>query len=81
MLTQVARWGNSLALRIPSAYAREIAVEEGKAVELNVLDGKMVVTPVEDIPTYDINNLVALITTENLHDETDFGPAVGNEAW
>ena len=29
----VQRWGNSLALRIPRAYARDLAVDEGSEVD------------------------------------------------
>jgi len=39
-----------------------------------------VIEPVEQAG-YDIDDLVAGITDENLHGEVDFGPAVGNEVW
>jgi len=29
MNTQVGKWGNSLAVRIPGAYAKELELEEG----------------------------------------------------
>lgn len=34
MELQVARWGNSLAIRIPVQLARELEVEEGSAVSV-----------------------------------------------
>lgn len=32
---KVARWGNSLAIRIPADVARHLGLEEGDAVELS----------------------------------------------
>jgi len=37
------KWGNSLALRIPKAFAEEIKVNEGHAVDLRVSKGRIVV--------------------------------------
>jgi antitoxin MazE len=42
MKTTVQRWGNSLALRIPKAFAEETHVKEGTAVILSLSDGSMV---------------------------------------
>ena len=75
---QVSKWGNSLAVRIPAAYAKEIgAVDSGKA-ELTVEEGKLVLRPLAD-QQYDLDTLVAGITDENRHDEIETGPAVGAE--
>ena len=79
MNARFTTWGNSLALRIPSGLAKELRVFEGKAAELEIRNGSLVVTPVDVVPTYDINKLVAAITPENLHGETDTGEPVGNE--
>ena len=79
MNAHFAKWGNSIALRIPNGIAKELRVSEGKAAVLQVRNGTLVVTPVDVVPAYDINDLVAAITPENLHGETDTGSAVGNE--
>jgi len=34
MRSQVTKWGNSLAVRIPAKYAREVGLREGDTVEL-----------------------------------------------
>lgn len=78
MLVQFARWGNSIALRIPHAFAREIHAAEGTAADLTIQDGKLVVAPLE-LPAYDLADLVAGITDENRHGETATVAAVGNE--
>jgi antitoxin MazE len=74
----VQRWGNSLAIRIPRAYARDLAVEEGSEVELRVDGPSLVVTP---SATPSLDALLAAITEENLHAEIDTGAGVGREAW
>ena len=40
MTTQVGKWGNSLAVRIPGAFAKELDLAEGAEVEVtHVKDG------------------------------------------
>ncbi|MGF6725054.1 antitoxin MazE [Paraburkholderia sp. GAS41] len=36
MNLQVAKWGNSLALRIPADYVRHIGIHEGDQVQVNL---------------------------------------------
>jgi antitoxin MazE len=79
MRARVSRWGNSLAIRIPASFSREIQIEDGDAVDLQVEDGHLRVTPVRRALTLD--ELVAGITDENRHDETDWGAPVGSEVW
>ena len=79
MQGQIGKWGNSLALRIPSAVAREVPVDEGKAVDITVERGRIVITPIDEVPRYSLDDLVAGITEENRHAEIDPGPAVGQE--
>ena len=80
MVAMVAKWGNSLALRIPQYIVKEIQITEGTEVELVVLDGNLVVKP-KPRRRYSLEELVAGITPENLHSEVDSGSVVGNEAW
>lgn len=79
MQSRVSRWGNSLAIRIPASFSREVRIEAGDAVELQVEDGHLVVKPVRK--TYTLEQLLAGVTDENLHEETDWGQPMGNEAW
>jgi antitoxin MazE len=80
MKTTVQKWGNSLGLRIPKAFAEEAAVREGSAVDLSIVDGGLIIRPVPTT-TYGLEELLARITKENLHDETTFGAAEGREVW
>jgi antitoxin MazE len=78
--TQIARWGNSLGLRLPKSVALEAQLDEGDRVDVSVRDGAIVVRPAR--PTYSIDALVARITKRNRHEETDWGTTpVGHELW
>lgn len=80
MRTRVGKWGNSLAVRIPRAFAEEIGVDEDTEVEMTVTDEALVVAPVR-VRRYTLENLLERVTEENLHDEVDTGPPAGREAW
>lgn len=46
MNLQVAKWGNSLALRIPVEYVRKIGIKEGDSVEASLtVDGGLTIRP------------------------------------
>lgn len=79
MKARVQKWGNSLALRIPHAFAAEAGLRNESPVEVSLVEGKLVVTAAAPQPT--LEQLLAQVTEENLHRETDTGPAVGSEAW
>lgn len=85
METQIQKWGNSLALRIPKALAAQSHLEQGTPVELKVENGALVVQPTAPKTKrqrkYKLEDLVAGITEENRHPEIDFGPPVGKEIW
>ncbi len=80
MKTRVKKWGNSLALRIPKPLAVEVGLEDSSPVELSLMDGRLVITPVVE-PELSLATLLAQVTEENLHGEVDTGPAVGGEVW
>ena len=80
MQTQIKKWGNSLALRIPKLLAEQLDIKTDSEVEIAVEDGPMVIRPLPE-PTLTLEELLAEITDENLHEEVETGTAVGGEAW
>lgn len=79
MQTQIARWGNSLAVRIPQPLARAVALAEGSAIEIEVEDGRIVLRPTPpEAPS--LAELLAGITPDNLPDEGFDDAPVGHEA-
>jgi antitoxin MazE len=73
----IVRWGKSLAVRIPKAVAEQACLQEGDAISIKVQDGHVELRRAERIPA--LEELVAQITPENRHRETDWGPARGKE--
>ena len=80
MVTRVVRWGNSLGLRLPKKVADDLHMASGTEVDIQVDDGRLVLTPVKG-PRVRLRDLLADVTKENLHSEADFGARRGREAW
>ena len=80
MEARVQKWGHSLALRIPSAFAKHAHIQPGSRVDVSEIKGKLVITPLEDDEPI-LEMLLAKITPENIHQEISSGDAIGNEAW
>jgi len=76
----VQKWGNSLALRIPSSLAKDVDLHQGSVVEVAVVEGKMVVKPKKQ-RKLSLAQMLKGVTKENRHSEQDWGRAVGKEAW
>jgi antitoxin MazE len=76
----ISKWGNSLAVRIPAAFAETAGLEEGTMVELKVRSGRLMVVPAES-PRYDLRQLVGRITPKNRHRLVDWGKPAGKETW
>lgn len=80
MQTRIQKWGNSLALRIPKAFAVDAHLEDDTVVEVTLEEGRLVVRPAQP-PPVTLEELLAGITKNNLHSEVDFGGPAGNEVW
>jgi antitoxin MazE len=78
-VNRVAKWGNSLALRIPREAAERLRLTEGTEVHLQIRGQSMTIQRAHRISTLD--DLLKGVTPENSGGEIDFGPAVGREAW
>jgi antitoxin MazE len=80
MIVKIQKWGNSLALRIPKAFTREINIEDGSKVNLVLEDGKLMIIPME-LKHYKLSELLLQIHENNLHGEVDTKGPVGKESW
>ncbi len=79
MNTQVGKWGNSLAVRIPGVYAKELHLQDGMELEVIRVDDGLLLRPRKH--QYTLEELLDQVKPENIHGETDWGPALGREAW
>ena len=80
MTTKVQQWGNSLALRIPRSYAKDIHLAKGATVDLSVSHGQLVIKPSKPV-RYSLAELLKGISKDNLHAEVRTGRPAGSESW
>lgn len=80
MLTKIQKWGNSLALRIPKAFAVDAQLDNDSLVEISLVEGQIVIKPVART-NWTLEELLEGVNENNLHNEIDTGSPVGNEVW
>lgn len=79
MKIKIQKWGNSLALRIPKAFAVQTKIDENQYVNLSLSKNRIIIEP--ENKKYKLEQLVEGINKSNLHEEIDPGNKVGNEVW
>ena len=77
MQAVVQKWGNSLGFRIPSLWAKDNNVKNGSKIEVIAEKGKMVILPQKKT----LDDMLAMVTSENIHSGISTGSSVGNEEW
>ena len=80
MTTKIQQWGNSLALRIPKAFAVEANLHKGAVVDVSEEGGKIILTPVKK-RKFTLEGLLSGVKKENIHREVSTGKRVGKEIW
>ena len=77
MRIQVARWGNSLGVRVPKDIARQVGLREGARVEIEAHDDRIVIA----VPRvrYRLDELLAGMTPDAMGKAFDWGEDVGRE--
>ena len=78
--TAVAKWGNAPAIRIPRSILDKANLREGDAVDFEVEAPGIIIVRAARVQST-LEDLVARITPENRHDETDWGKPIGSEVW
>lgn len=77
MQVQLARWGNSLGLRIPKDIAARFGLSEGGRVEIEAEGDRIVIRM--DRPRYDLDDLLTGMSPEDMRGAFDWGPDLGRE--
>lgn len=80
MHATIQKWGNSLALRIPKAFGKELGVTESTQVEISIDKSALIVRPKKAKKPV-LKELLAMINEKNRHVAIETGPAVGKEVW
>ena len=75
--SHVAKWGSSLAVRIPKPIAEQWGVREGSRIEIDSRGDQLVMRK----RAYDLEQMLAQMTPDTLHAEVDTGSPQGREEW
>lgn len=73
----VAKWGNCLAVRIPSPVAKQLGLRAGAPVDIKIVGDDLVIRRAK--PRFTLDELVAAMTPENQHDVVFDGGEIGAE--
>ncbi|WP_309728767.1 AbrB/MazE/SpoVT family DNA-binding domain-containing protein [Chamaesiphon sp. OTE_75_metabat_556] len=79
MKSQIGRWGNSLAIRIPKYIADELALGVNDEVDCRLEKGQLIVEPVQKMPKYTLSELLSQELEPE--PEIDWGKPSGAEEW
>jgi antitoxin MazE len=79
MRATIQRWGNSLAVRIPKAFAEQAELAEGSAAEIEIEGTAITLRPARK--EWTLEQLLKGITKSNRPKPVDWGPPVGKEVW
>ncbi len=80
MKTKVARWGNSLALRLPKHLTTSYQISEGSHVEIVEEPQGLLVKPLSG-RKFQLDDLLKGISKTNLHTEIESAGPQGKEIW
>ena len=75
----IRKWGNSPALRINATVMKIASFDIEQRVTIKATKGRIVIEPADKLE-FKLEDLVAGINRDNIHDEVDFGGPVGKEA-
>ncbi|RPI02769.1 MAG: AbrB/MazE/SpoVT family DNA-binding domain-containing protein [Calditrichaeota bacterium] len=78
METKIQKWGNSLAVRLPKAFAEQTGIENGSNVQISIEDEKIILVPIKDRAKL-LDALLEKIDESTVHNEINFGKPVGKE--
>ena len=78
MVSKTQKWGNSLAIRIPKAFADEMKLAENTSVRMMLKDGELVIAAIED-SVWKLDDLLAAVTDGNRHAGWETGDPAGKE--
>jgi antitoxin MazE len=78
MQVVLKKWGNSVALRLPSHVLKEANLTENQRVQLSTKKGAILIKPLS-ARRLTLTELVERISPDNRHDSMEFGRPVGRE--
>lgn len=77
MQAVVQKWGNSLGFRLPAIWAIDNNIKNGSKIEVITEKGKITILPQKKT----LDDMLEMVTPENIHSEISTGNSVGSEEW
>lgn len=74
MEARIQKWGDSLALLIPKELAQQLGLSVDNQVKISVKGDRLIIELAQQVT---LDDLLARVTPENLHGETDWGEYEG----
>lgn len=79
MKTKIQKWGNSLGVRLPKSITEQKSLKAGTGVFVVLKNDQIVIEPMEE--EMSLESLLSSVSKANLHEETEWSEARGNEIW
>jgi len=76
----IKQWGNNLGVRLPAAVVREAGLHVHQRVKLAVINGQVVISPVQDEPTL-LEKLAQFDTQKHGNEAMTATDYIGAERW
>ena len=80
MESKVKKWGNSLGIRIPKSFTDQVGITNGSSIDITIEGDKITIAPILR-KDESINELLSLVTEDNVPYEIKTDGPVGNEIW
>ena len=77
MKVNLNKWGNSVAVRIPHSFIKQLGLQKDTSMEMSLENDKIVLTR----KRFTLDHLLAGINSKNTHQETKTGKNLGKEIW
>ncbi|EXI62013.1 hypothetical protein MHD_01080 [Mannheimia granulomatis] len=77
MQLAIKKWGNSMGVRIPASILTALQLQADNLVDIRAENGKIIIEPIRQ--EYSLEQLLAGITAENVHQEIETGEPIGKE--
>ncbi len=77
MKINLNKWGNSMAVRIPNSFLKQLGISKDAELEMFLDGDKIVLTRNK----FTLNGLLAGIKPQNIHPEIQSGKNIGKEIW
>lgn len=77
MQAVIQKWGDNLGFKIPSDWAEDNGIKSGSKVQVITEKEKITILPQKK----SLEDMMNMVTEENLHSEIETGNAVGNKIW